>query len=96
MSNNLTLRSPHLVANELDISPATLRRWSDEFTDFLSIGAGASKSRSHRRYTDQDVATLALIKELMNSGLTYEQVRFLGFTNSDSFKTIHYSKRFGI
>ena len=76
MSNNLTLRSPHLVANELDISPATLRRWSDEFTDFLSIGAGASKSRSHRRYTDQDVATLALIKELMNSGLTYEQVRF--------------------
>jgi DNA-binding transcriptional MerR regulator len=75
MSNSVTLRSPHLVANELDISPATLRRWSDEFTDFLSIGAGASKSRSHRRYTEQDVATLALIKELMNSGLTYEQVR---------------------
>ena len=75
MSDNITLRSPQMVANELDISPAMLRRWSDEFTDFLSIGAGASKSQSHRRYTDRDVATLALVKELMGSGLTYDQVR---------------------
>ena len=75
MTEHATLRSPNTVASELDISSATLRRWSDEFTDFLSLGAGAGKGRGHRRYTDQDVATLTLIKDLMNNGLTYEQVR---------------------
>ena len=63
------------MASELNISSATLRRWSDEFTDYLSIGAGAGKGRGHRRYTDQDMVTLTLIKDLMNNGLTYEQVR---------------------
>jgi DNA-binding transcriptional MerR regulator len=52
-----------------------LRRWSDEFTDYLSESAGNSKGRSHRRYTGADLNTLKIIKELMNDGLTYEQVR---------------------
>ena len=75
MSNQSVLRSSQAVAKELDISPATLRRWSDEFADYLSIGAGSSKSGSHRRYTDNDVLTLIVIKEMMNNGMTYEQVR---------------------
>ncbi|MCB9101501.1 MAG: MerR family transcriptional regulator [Anaerolineales bacterium] len=66
---------PQTVARELDISAASLRRWSDEFTEFLSKDAGSSKNRSHRRYSDDDVGTLLEIKELMNSGMTYEQVR---------------------
>lgn len=70
-----TFQSPQVVAKKLDISPASLRRWSDEFTEFLSKGAGADKERSHRRYVDNDMETLTEIKELMNSGMTYEQVR---------------------
>lgn len=75
MSEQAVLRSPHVVAQELDISPATLRRWSDEFKDFLSEDASASSGRSHRRYNSGDLMTLQFIKELMNDGLTYEQVR---------------------
>ncbi len=75
MSEQAVLRSPHVVAHELDISPATLRRWSDEFKDFLSEDASASSGRSHRRYNGGDLMTLQFIKELMNDGLTYEQVR---------------------
>ena len=70
-----TYQSPQGVAKQLDISPASLRRWSDEFTDFLSKGAGADKERSHRRYLESDVETLNEIKELMSNGMTYEQVR---------------------
>jgi DNA-binding transcriptional MerR regulator len=75
MNMQSILRSPQTVAKELDISPATLRRWSDEFTDYLSVGAGSNKNRSHRRYTDSDVATLVVVKELMGNGMTYEHVR---------------------
>ena len=75
MSTESTLRSPQTVADELNISSATLRRWSDEFKDHLSSKAGTSKDRSHRRYTDGDVATLVVIKDLMSSGMTYEYVR---------------------
>ena len=66
---------PQVVARELDISPATLRRWSDEFADYLSGEATSANGRSHRRYTDSDRITLMTIKDLMNNGLTYEQVR---------------------
>jgi DNA-binding transcriptional MerR regulator len=68
-------RPPQTVAKELDISPATLRRWSDEFADYLSRGADSAQGRSHRRYSEHDITTLTTIKELMNNGMTYEQVR---------------------
>lgn len=75
MNEQANFRPPQAVARELDVSPATLRRWADEFADYLSTGADSAQGRSHRRYTDQDITTLTLIKELMNNGLTYEQVR---------------------
>ncbi|MBE7468744.1 MAG: hypothetical protein DPW09_11975 [Anaerolineae bacterium] len=75
MTEQANSRPPQAVARELEVSPATLRRWADEFADFLSTGADSAQGRSHRRYTDQDIATLTLIKELMNNGMTYEQVR---------------------
>ena len=75
MSQQAAPRSAQVVAQELDISLASLRRWSDEFTDYLSRGAGVTKSRNHRRYSAADVETLTFIKELMSDGLTYEQVR---------------------
>lgn len=75
MNESSTYRLPQAVARELDVSPATLRRWSDEFADHLSQSADSAQGRSHRRYSEQDIATLTLVKELMNNGMTYEQVR---------------------
>ena len=75
MSEQTIYRPPSAVVKELGISPATLRRWSDEFASYLSAEAGPSNGRTHRRYNDDDIATLMIIKELMNDGLTYEQVR---------------------
>lgn len=71
-------RLPNEVASQLDISPSTLRRWSNEFSMYLSDVAGRpgedeSKS-AHRRYTDDDLETLITIKGLLAEGQTYVQV----------------------
>ncbi|MBN1217891.1 MAG: MerR family transcriptional regulator [Anaerolineae bacterium] len=75
MSEQTTFHAPQDMAGALDVSPTTLRRWSQRFGDFLSAEAtGTDEGRSHRRYTDADLMTLQMIKELMNKGMTYEQV----------------------
>ena len=72
-------RLPNEVANQLQVSPSTLRRWSNEFSDYLSDTAGrpqpeAGGQAAHRRYTDDDLETLMTIKGLLAEGLTYIQV----------------------
>jgi DNA-binding transcriptional MerR regulator len=72
-------RLPNETATHLEVSPSTLRRWSNEFSDFLSDAAGrpqpsAGSQTAHRRYTDQDLETLLTIKGLLAEGLTYMQV----------------------
>ncbi len=75
MSKQAVSYTPQVVATELDVSSATLRRWSDEFSDHLSPEAGSTKGRSHRRYSDDDMAVLKTVKALMNQdGMTYAQV----------------------
>ena len=75
MSEQATFHTPQTIAAELDVSSATLRRWSDKFSDYLSTEASSlGRGRSHRRYTDGDLVTLRLVKELMNNGMTYDQV----------------------
>ena len=75
MSEETTYHAPQAVAGELDVSPATLRRWSQKFSDYLSQQATSSgRGKSHRRYTDNDLTTLRIVKELMSNGMTYEQV----------------------
>jgi DNA-binding transcriptional MerR regulator len=71
-------RLPSEVAKHLQISPSTLRRWSNEFSEFLSDAAGKPHpaeggQTAHRRYTDQDVESLLTIKGLLEEGLTYIQ-----------------------
>lgn len=72
MNEEVIHRSPQTVARELDISLTTLRRWSDEFSAYLSATAGAG--HNHRRYLDSDITTLLTVKNLVNDGMTYEQV----------------------
>jgi DNA-binding transcriptional MerR regulator len=68
-------RQPQEVASRLEVSPSTLRRWSEEFSEFLSSEAVSSEGKQHRRYSDEDLATLINVKGLMAEGATYEQVR---------------------
>ncbi|MEZ4769892.1 MAG: helix-turn-helix domain-containing protein [Caldilineales bacterium] len=68
------LYRPAEVAQLLGISAATLRRWSNRFADFLVLNEGGSEGGSHRRYTSEDVAVLQRVQELLDQGLTYEQV----------------------
>ncbi len=72
-------RLPNEVATQLQISPSTLRRWSKEFSSFLSDTAGRPHDEdegkfSHRRYTDKDLEALMTVKGLLTEGLTYPQV----------------------
>ncbi|MBN1661238.1 MAG: MerR family transcriptional regulator [Anaerolineae bacterium] len=72
-------RLPNEIATELDLSPSTLRRWSNEFADFLSDLAGRPEPEpgskmAHRRYTDQDLEVLRTVKSLLSEGMTYVQV----------------------
>jgi DNA-binding transcriptional MerR regulator len=72
-------RLPNEMASHLQLSPSTLRRWSNEFADFLSETAGRPQTATggqavHRRYTDEDLETLLTIKGLLAEGLTYIQV----------------------
>ncbi|HSR30243.1 MAG TPA: MerR family transcriptional regulator, partial [Anaerolineae bacterium] len=72
-------RLPNEIANQLQISPSTLRRWSNEFADFLSDSAGRPQGEeedktAHRRYTDKDLEIMMTIKGLLAEGLTYIQV----------------------
>lgn len=72
-------RLPNEVATDLDLSPSTLRRWSNEFADFLSDPAGRPEPEpgsrmAHRRYSDRDLEVLRTVKNLLSEGLTYVQV----------------------
>jgi len=72
-------RLPNEVAKQLQVSPSTLRRWSNEFADYLSPSAGRPEAApggqiAHRRYSDEDLETLLTIKGLLAEGLTYVQV----------------------
>ncbi len=73
------LRRPAEVAARLGVSTSTLRRWSQRFSEFLSPDAGEPASSTdadgiHRRYTDEDLTTLLMIKGLLAEGFTYQQV----------------------
>jgi DNA-binding transcriptional MerR regulator len=74
---DIRYRLPNELATQLNISPSTLRRWSNEFADFLSDPAGRPATggqTAHRRYTDEDLETLLTIKGLLAEGLSYIQV----------------------
>ncbi len=79
LDDEARLRLPNQVVTRLGVSTSTLRRWSKEFAPFLSQTAGYPElspdgGASHRRYTDEDLETLIVIKGLLAEGYSYRQV----------------------
>ena len=74
MPDTTHYRQPQEVASRLEVSASTLRRWTDEFSEFLSPQAGSTDKHQHRRYTNEDLTTLVTAKGLMTEGLSYDQV----------------------
>ena len=76
----VTGRRPAEVSRELGVSSSTLRRWSQQFGDILTPEAGnpgpqTAGKTTHRRYSSVDVETLQRVRQLMQKGLTVDEVR---------------------
>lgn len=74
------IHRPSDAARLLGIPASTLRRWSQQFNAFLSPSARKAAgetagSGGHRRYTEEDVQTLAQAQRLLGLGLNYDQAR---------------------
>ena len=57
------------VARRLGVAPATLRTWDRRY----GVGPSAHEAGSHRRYTEQDLARLAVMRRLVVSGVPAQQ-----------------------
>jgi DNA-binding transcriptional MerR regulator len=75
MSDTTHYRQPQEMASRLEVSASTLRRWTEEFTEFLSEEARSTDAGQPHRYTNEDLTTLITVKGLMTEGLSYDQVR---------------------
>lgn len=71
------MHRPKTVSDQLQISPGTLRLWSNHFAELLSPAAQKATTEqgtaAQRRYTDGDVGVLTRVKELLGQSLTYEE-----------------------
>lgn len=61
------------AAKILGVSAQTIRRWTDEFADYLS-GAALPDSGKNRRYTEDDLAVFALVNGMKDLGYTFEDI----------------------
>ncbi len=55
------------------VTAETIRAWSEEFTEFLSVMANPGKGR-HRVFTDEDMQVFAYIAERKKQGALFEQI----------------------
>jgi len=62
--------TPGQIANTLDVSSATIRRWSARFAHHLSPHTPGKK----RSYTVDDLATLTRIRDMSASGTPLDQI----------------------
>lgn len=61
------------VARLLNITEESIRLWTKEFAPYLSPTALPTPGR-HRRYTDADLAVLALVSQMRDIGHLYEDI----------------------
>ena len=67
------------VAAQLDISPSTLRRWSERFAEWLSEQVTNPQKLEDGRYApitydDNDLEVLQTIQDLTQEGASYEEI----------------------
>ena len=55
------------------VSHETVRRWTDEFSEYLSHNANPGKGR-HRNFDDDDMRVLALIADYKKRGVLFEEI----------------------
>ena len=63
------------TATQLNLPITTIQEWSDEFVEFLSMGASAISGEDNRRYTELDLAKLLTVREYTTNGLTFDEIR---------------------
>ena len=66
----MTQYPPRHIHSTLHVSDSTVRRWSEVFARHLSPSATAAP----RRYTERDVAVMARIKALSDSGMRITEI----------------------
>ena len=66
----MILYPPRHLAVQFSVSGTTIRRWSEVFARHLSPSATAAP----RRYTERDVAVMARIKRLSDSGMREKEI----------------------
>lgn len=66
----MTQYPPRHIHTTLHVSDSTVRRWSEVYARHLSPSATAAP----RRYTEQDVAVMARIKALSDSGMRIAEI----------------------
>ncbi len=67
------------VAAQLDISPSTLRRWSERFAEWLSEEVTNPQKLEDGRYVpttynDNDLEILETVQNFVQEGLSYEEI----------------------
>lgn len=68
-----SLLKPSQLAEMLDVSEPTIRRWSLRFKAFLSDYATPTQG-SRRRLTEQDVLVLRRVKALVDAGFSLDAI----------------------
>jgi DNA-binding transcriptional MerR regulator len=61
------------LSNALGVTPATIRRWSGEFSDYLSRHASPPPGET-RVFSDDDAAVLALVAEMRRVNIDLETI----------------------
>ena len=68
------------VAHRLGVAPATLRTWDRRY----GLGPSSHEAGEHRRYTEEDLARLAVMRRLVVSGVPAQQAAQLAKTSQVS------------
>lgn len=64
--------TPNQVSEMLNIPASTVRRYASIYIDYLSFKHLPGRKRE---YTDQDISTMARIRDLSNDGLNLKQIK---------------------
>ena len=63
------------LAKRLQVSPATVRHWSDVYAEFMSDSAARRAPGAPRKFTERDAVILATVADGRDKGLTHDQIR---------------------